>query len=43
MFFIQVLHCPPEVRGQHNYTPLDMARNEGHHHVVKYLESVCRQ
>ena len=39
-FMIETLHCPPDIRGQHNMTPLDMAHSEGHHHVVKYLESL---
>ena len=39
-FMIETLHCPPDVRGWHNMTPLEQARSKGHHHVVKYLESI---
>ena len=42
-FFVEVLHCPPDVRGQHNMTPLEQARSRGHHHVIKYLESLRPQ
>jgi hypothetical protein len=35
-----VLHCPPDVRGGLNMTPLEQAR---HHHVVQYLESIHRK
>jgi hypothetical protein len=42
-FMIETLHCPPDIRGSYNETPLDKARRKGHHHVVKYLESLRPQ
>ena len=42
-FFIETLHCPPDIRGWHNMTPLELAHSQGHHHVVKYLESISHK
>ena len=42
-FFIETLHCPPDIRGWLNMTPLELARVQGHHHVVKYIESISHK
>ena len=36
-FFVEELKCPPNIRGQHNVTPPQLAEKQGHHNVAKYL------
>ena len=37
-FFIEELECPPDIIGQQNTTPLQMARHENHLVIVQYLQ-----
>ena len=37
-FFVEELKCPPNIRGQHNATPSQMAETMEHHNVAHYLQ-----
>ena len=37
-FFIEELKCPPDIPGQWNMTPLQMAFHKNHSDIAKYLD-----
>ena len=41
-FCVEILNCPPETKGWLNMTPRTLAHSRGHHHIVRYLESISK-
>ena len=41
-FFIETLHCSPNVKGSFDMTPLDLCKQE-HHQVFNYISGVHRE
>ena len=37
-FFVEELKCPPDIEGQHNMTPLQLARGMNHSDIAQYLQ-----
>ena len=38
-YLVEACKCPVDIRDHGNKTPLEMARDQGHTHVVEYLSS----
>ena len=37
-FFVEKLKCPPDITGQLNITPLQLAMDKNHYDIVQYLQ-----
>ena len=37
-FLIEELNCPPDIKGQQNMTPFQMATHKKHYDIAQYLQ-----